>query len=75
MLGLPADVGQRSADPWLVVLVVGGLLYTGGGIVLGLRRPDPWPDVFGYHEIWHACVAVAATLHYLVVAFAVMPLA
>lgn len=58
---------------WLSVLVVGGLLYTGGAIVVGVRRPDPWPDVFGYHEIWHACVAVAVTLHYLVVAFAVLP--
>ncbi len=74
VLGLP-QMWDNLAHGWLVVLVIGGLLYTAGAVVLGLRRPDPWPDVFGYHEIWHACVAVAATLHYLVVAFAVMPLA
>lgn len=60
---------------WIFVLVLGGLLYTGGAIVLGLRRPDPWPDVFGYHEIWHLCVALAVTLHFCVVAFGVLPLA
>jgi hemolysin III len=63
---------RNLAHGWLIVLVIGGLLYTGGAIVLGMRRPDPWPEVFGYHEIWHACVAIAATLHYLVVAFAVL---
>jgi hemolysin III len=64
----------RGLDlPWLGALVLGGLLYTGGAIIVGVRRPDPWPEVFGYHEIWHACVAVAVTLHYLVVAFAVLP--
>jgi hemolysin III len=37
-------------------------VYTVGAIVLGLRRPDPWPDVFGYHEVFHACTLVAATM-------------
>jgi hemolysin III len=45
-----------------VLIVGGGAVYTVGAIVLGLRRPDPWPDVFGFHEIFHACTVVAASM-------------
>jgi hemolysin III len=48
----------------LVLLAAGGLSYTFGALVLGRRRPDPLPRVFGYHEVWHAMVIVAAALHY-----------
>jgi|TARA_B100001094_G_scaffold62210_1_gene58012 hemolysin III len=58
---------------WLLLLAIGGLFYTVGAFVVGLRRPDPWPDTFGYHEIWHAMVVAAATLHYCVMAFAIIP--
>lgn len=50
---------------WLVV--GGGVAYIGGVIVLGLRRPDPWPSRFGYHEIWHVLVVVGVSLHYVAV--------
>ena len=36
-------------------------------------RPNPWPKVFGYHEVFHALVLAAAGLHYAVIAFAVLP--
>jgi hemolysin III len=58
---------------WLLLLAIGGLLYTVGAFIVGLRRPDPWPDTFGYHEIWHAMVVAAAALHYCVMAFAIIP--
>jgi hemolysin III len=48
----------------LVLLVAGGLLYTGGALVLARRRPNPWPRVFGYHEVWHSFVILAAACHY-----------
>ncbi|WP_084638232.1 PAQR family membrane homeostasis protein TrhA [Gordonia shandongensis] len=51
----------------MVLLAVGGVLYSVGGILYALRRPDPWPGVFGYHEVFHACTAVAALLHYIAV--------
>lgn len=54
------------------LLVAGGLCYTVGAIVVGAQRPDPWPRVFGYHEIFHLFVIAAATLHYLLVAFDLM---
>ena len=58
---------------WLILLAIGGALYTTGAFIVGLRRPDPWPDIFGYHEIWHLMVVLAASLHYCVMAFGVIP--
>lgn len=48
----------------LVLLLAGGLLYTGGALILRRNRPDPVPGVFGYHEVWHAMVAAACACHY-----------
>ncbi len=48
-----------------VLMVVGGLLYTGGAIVLMRHRPDPNPVVFGYHEVWHVFMTSAALCHYV----------
>jgi hemolysin III len=50
------------------LVVAGGLIYTLGIPVLVTRRPDPWPRIFGYHEIWHTFVVVAAGLHFAAVA-------
>ncbi|HZJ27374.1 MAG TPA: hemolysin III family protein [Acidimicrobiia bacterium] len=46
------------------LIAAGGLLYTGGAIVHAARRPDPVPHLFGYHEIFHACVLGALACHY-----------
>lgn len=54
-----------------VLLLVGGLLYSLGAAVYALKRPDPVPAVFGYHEVFHALVVVAAGLHWAAVAIAV----
>jgi hemolysin III len=51
------------------LILLGGLGYTIGGLVYALRRPNPWPTVFGYHEIFHALVVAAVALQYSVVAF------
>ena len=51
------------------LVLAGGLCYTLGGIVYALRRPDPFPAVFGYHEIFHLLVVAAVALQYSVVAF------
>jgi hemolysin III len=66
---LPAAIG------WLGVagLATGGLLYVVGAIVYASGRPNPWPKVFGYHEVFHSLVLIAAALQYAVIAFAVLP--
>ncbi|MBW0014257.1 MAG: hemolysin III family protein [Mycobacterium sp.] len=55
----------------MVLLAVGGALYSVGAIFYGLRRPDPWPATFGYHEIFHASTAAAAICQYIAICFAV----
>jgi hemolysin III len=55
----------------LVLLAVGGALYSIGGVLYGLKWPDPWPQTFGHHEFFHACTAVAAICHYIAMWFAV----
>ncbi|GGP01398.1 hemolysin III family protein [Nonomuraea glycinis] len=62
----------RGAGLVAVVLVaVGGLLYSAGAIVYGLRRPDPSPRWFGYHEVFHACTLAAYLVQYIAVSIVV----
>lgn len=49
----------------LALLIVGGLIYSGGFVIYYTHRPDPWPRVFGHHEIWHLCVIGGSLCHYL----------
>ncbi len=58
----------------LALLATGGMLYTVGAVIYATRRPDPFPRVFGYHEIFHALVIAAAGLHFTVAAGAVRAL-
>jgi hemolysin III len=53
-------------------LALGGILYSVGAVIYAHKRPDPVPTVFGYHELFHLLVIVAAALQYAVVAFWVL---
>jgi len=55
------------------LVTIGGLLYTAGALVYAFQRPNPAPTVFGYHEVFHALVILAAALQYAVIAFYVIP--
>jgi hemolysin III len=55
------------------LLLLGGILYSAGAAIYALRRPDPIPAVFGYHEVFHALVVAAAAAHYAVVAMYILP--
>ncbi|MBI1758440.1 MAG: hemolysin III family protein [Actinobacteria bacterium] len=55
----------------LVLLLAGGLIYSLGAIVYAVRRPDPAPHFFGYHEVFHSFTIVAATCHYIAIWFAI----
>jgi hemolysin III len=75
-IGAFAFVPLYDATGWAGVLLIagGGLCYTIGAIVHAARRPDPWPATFGYHEIFHGFVILAALMHYCAIAFLVLPL-
>jgi hemolysin III len=55
------------------LLLAGGLAYTAGAIVYARRRPDPFPETFGYHEVFHVLVVVAVACQYAAVAFFALP--
>ncbi len=69
---LPALPALRAAlgDGTFALFLAGGLAYTVGAVIFGMRRPDPFPRTFGFHEIFHLLVIAAAACHYLVVAAA-----
>jgi len=47
------------------LLAAGGLMYTVGAVLFAMRRPNPWPATFGYHEVWHVFVVGAALCHWV----------
>jgi hemolysin III len=55
----------------VVLVIVGGALYTCGGIVYGIQRPDPSPRWFGFHEVFHAFTVAAFVVHYVGISIAV----
>ncbi|WP_076477391.1 PAQR family membrane homeostasis protein TrhA [Williamsia sterculiae] len=61
------ELVSTSGVAVVVLLAVGGLLYSIGGILYASRWPNPWPSTFGHHEVFHACTVVAATVHYVAV--------
>ncbi|HEY9562409.1 MAG TPA: hemolysin III family protein [Nocardioides sp.] len=62
----PDDIAISS----LVLVAAGGVLYTLGGVVYGLKRPDPAPSWFGFHEIFHSFTILAFACHYVAVSLA-----
>ena len=48
----------------MTLVLVGGLLYTIGAVVYALKRPNPWPGHFGFHEIFHVCTVLAFLCHW-----------
>jgi hemolysin III len=55
------------------IVLLAGLVDTAGALVYALKRPDPWPRVFGFHEVFHTCTLVGAAMFAYVVAFIALP--
>jgi hemolysin III len=72
VIALPEIFGDAGAVP-AALFLGGGLLYSGGAVVYARKRPDPWPRVFGFHELFHALVIAAALLHFVAMAGWVIP--
>jgi hemolysin III len=67
VVGLP-QLWSHAGPSGVVLLGVGGVLYTAGAVIYARQRPDPVPAVFGYHELFHALVIAAAACQYAAVA-------
>ncbi|MER6941915.1 hemolysin III family protein, partial [Nocardioides sp. NPDC000441] len=52
------------------LICVGGALYTAGGVIYGFKRPNPWPQWFGFHEVFHTFTILAFIVHYTGVSLA-----
>jgi len=57
----------------LLLVFAGGILYSAGAIVYARRRPNPYPRIFGYHELFHVLTIAAAACQYAAIAFYVLP--
>lgn len=68
---LPEVVKHDGIAP-VILLAAGGLAYTAGAVVYAMKRPDPYPKVFGYHELFHALTIGALACQYVAVAFFVV---
>ncbi|MCH1868140.1 hemolysin III family protein [Nocardioides sp. CFH 31398] len=60
-----SGIGVGVGTAVLVLVIVGGGLYTLGGLVYGLKRPNPWPKYFGFHEVFHTLTILAFASHYV----------
>jgi hemolysin III len=63
------QLATRLDPAALILLIVGGLAYTAGAVIYARRRPDPVPEVFGYHELFHALTIVGVACQYVAIAF------
>ena len=65
------DILHNAGVAAFVLIAAGGVIYTIGGVVYALKRPNPYPGVFGFHEVFHLCTLVAAICHYIAIWLAV----
>ena len=72
VIGVPQFIDRLPLAP-LILLATGGILYSVGAIIYAARRPDPWPRVFGFHEVFHTLVVLAALAHFVAMAGWVVP--
>jgi hemolysin III len=66
-VGATPQLVQRLSASELVLIGIGGVLYTVGAIFLATKWPDPFPRVFGYHEVWHVLVVAAVVCHFVAI--------
>jgi hemolysin III len=67
------DLWRGLGPTGFVLVLAGGACYTVGALALATRWPNPWPRVFGFHEVFHAFTVVAAGLQFVAIAWFVAP--
>jgi hemolysin III len=71
-VALVPQLAARLHPAAIILLAVGGIAYTVGAIIYARRRPDPFPSIFGYHELFHALTIVGVACQYVAIAFFVI---
>jgi hemolysin III len=74
LIAAPQLVRELDAVP-VALFAAGGVLYSAGAVVYARKSPDPWPRTFGFHEVFHALVILAAAAHYVALIGWVVPAA
>ena len=69
--GAPEVISEYASSP-LALLLAGGMVYTIGGLVYAFKRPNPWPTIFGFHEVFHTLVVAGSILHFAAIAIYVI---
>ena len=59
------EFSREAPTAVLVLLIVGGGLYTLGALMYGFKKPDPWPTWYGFHEVFHTLTIAAFIVHYI----------
>jgi hemolysin III len=72
VIATPQLIDRAGIAP-TILIAAGGLLYSIGATVYALKRPDPWPQTFGFHEVFHSLVTAAAVVHFVAIAGWVVP--
>jgi len=72
VVAVPQLLSKVGVAPF-VLFLLGGVLYSAGATIYAVRRPNPWPSVFGFHEIFHTLVIAAALVHFVAMAAWVVP--
>lgn len=68
-VAVPVDIWRSLGMAGFILLFTGGLFHSVGAVIYAKRRPDPWPTVFGFHEVFHLFVIAGIACHYVAVAF------
>jgi hemolysin III len=72
VVAFPELISTLELTP-ILLFGLGGVLYSAGAVIYAMRRPNPWPSTFGFHEIFHALVVAAAVIHFVAMAGWVIP--
>jgi hemolysin III len=55
---------MKANAAMMILVIIGGVLYTAGAVVYAVKKPNPWPGSFGFHEIFHVCTVLAFLCHW-----------
>lgn len=75
LLLVASDAWRSLGISGSILILLGGIFYTVGAAVFAYQKPDPWPHIFGFHEVFHSFTFLGVSLHYFAIAFIVAPMA